>query len=315
MVEKIAVIPAGSSSGTACIQELVAHQVYPRCCHRSLKEFPSNCEVYSDSNAMDRKSLKKAFKDIKSALIVTPLDHSKGFGNDSLMTCNMIEEAVAAGVKYIVLVGSWTVNEPEKCNAIASRFLESEALLKKLEKEHGLQWTVLRGGYFIQNFLMNAMAVKSGGPIYEVNTTYPPIDSRDIGRCAATCLLQGPEKHHGKYYEMNGPKRISVSDFFELLGKALGKSLDFRPIPAIEAPVPDFLKELFTFMEENPEGVPFTQDVGNLIGDKWTDVPTWIEDNKHMFQSSNSNELKGTRVRVRVKIRSQNSSNISIKET
>ncbi|KAI8895431.1 hypothetical protein BC833DRAFT_601346 [Globomyces pollinis-pini] len=284
MSEKVVVIPAGSSTGTACIQELVAHQVYPRCCHRSLKEFPSNCEVYSDSNAMDRSSLKKAFKDIKSALIVTPLDHSKGFGNDSLMTCNMIEEAVAAGVKYIVLVGSWTVNEPVKCNGIASRFLEAEALLKKLEKEHGLQWTVLRGGYFIQNLLMNASIVKSGEPIYGVNTIYPPIDSKDIGKCAATCLLQGPEKHHGKCYELSGPKRISLSEFFELLGKSLGKKLDFRPIPASEASVPPFLKELLLFMEANPEGVPFSQDVGNLIGDQWTDVPTWIEANKHIFQ-------------------------------
>ena len=41
----------------------------------------------------------------------------------------MIDAAVEQGVKFIVLVGSWTVNKPVACEGIAKRFLAPEARL------------------------------------------------------------------------------------------------------------------------------------------------------------------------------------------
>jgi nucleoside-diphosphate-sugar epimerase len=64
------------------------------------------------------------------AVIVTPFDPSRGFASDSQLTINMINSAVAAGVKRIVYVGSWTVHQPERVSGIAQRFIPTEECVR-----------------------------------------------------------------------------------------------------------------------------------------------------------------------------------------
>ncbi|KAJ3272675.1 hypothetical protein HDV01_005311 [Terramyces sp. JEL0728] len=283
MEPKIAVIPAGSNSGSACVTRLSELNVPVRCCVRTPKDLPSK-HILSNIDAMNKEDLKKAFNGMKSALIVTPHDHKEGFKNDSVMTCQMIQEAVDQGVEYIVLVGSWTVHQPKVISEIANRFIESEALLEKLEVERGLKWTVLRGGYFISNLLMYRDLINNGGTVKIPNYVLSPVHTRDIGECAAVCLIEGPGKHHGKHYEMNGPQQLTVTDIFNIFQKEW-KKFDFQVIPAAELQAPSFVKQFAFFLErEGAKGTPYTQDVGNLIGDKWTTVEQWAREVQHLFQ-------------------------------
>ena len=130
--------------------------------------------------------------------------------------------------------------------------------------------------------------------------TLPPVDTRDIGRyfsiisllylsnhpiqivyllfhhrCAAVILQQGPEKgHHGKTYEMNGPELLSMAQFKTQVEKAIGKTIDMKLVPAASIPYPPSIKGTFLYLDQAKENaVPFTQDIGNLIGkDQWTTV-------------------------------------------
>ncbi|KAJ3256317.1 hypothetical protein HK103_005572 [Boothiomyces macroporosus] len=283
MEPKIVVIPAGSNSGLACVNSLAALDIPVRCCVRTPKDLPSKY-ILTNINAMNRDDLKRAFHSMKSALIVTPHDHKEGFENDSFMTCQMIKEAVDQGVEYIVLVGSWTVHQPEIISEIANRFVEAEALLKQFEKEKGLKWTVLRGGYFISNLLMYRDLINNGGTVKIPNYVLSPVHTRDIGECAAICLVDGPEKHHGKHYEMNGPKQQNITEIFEILQKEW-KPFKYEIIPASELQAPSYIKQFAGFLEkEGAKGTPYTRDVGNLIGDRWTSVEQWAKEVKHLFQ-------------------------------
>ena len=80
-------------------------------------------------DASSLQDLAKAFLGCKSALIVTPHDYARGFGEDAQLTVNMIEAAVEAGVEFVVVVGSWTVNNPVECEGIACRFIRPEQRL------------------------------------------------------------------------------------------------------------------------------------------------------------------------------------------
>jgi uncharacterized protein YbjT (DUF2867 family) len=160
----VAVITGNSNSGSACIKELFdryTDKVKVRGVFRTKekaepfqKSYPK-MEVIIGVDAAQPDTLKVAFEGAQSALIVTPHDPTKGFSDDAALTANMINQAVEAGVKYIVLVASFTVNYYDKMPIIASRFLPSEQLLEKLSKEKNIKYTVLRGGCFMENILPN----------------------------------------------------------------------------------------------------------------------------------------------------------------
>ena len=49
------------------------------------------------------------------------------------------------------------------------------------------------------------------------NLYYPLVDTRDIGKSAAACLAEGPNKHHEKIYEISGPEILSGPDIARVL--------------------------------------------------------------------------------------------------
>ena len=167
--EQVTIMTASSNSGFYCIEEI--YNSYPnklkikaafRTLEKSkiLKDKYQDLEIITGIDAYKKETLLEAFKGSQSALIVTVHDYQRGMKDDSLLTMNMINAAVDSGVKYIVLVGSFTTLHMDKAPLIGSRFKESEELLEKLETEKGIKWTVLRGGAFMENFLHNINKIK-----------------------------------------------------------------------------------------------------------------------------------------------------------
>lgn len=77
----ITVIPAGSNSGSACINALLKSKIKVRACVRSIEKpysFPTRdplVDFIANVDASRKEDLEIGFKDAKSALIVTPHDH------------------------------------------------------------------------------------------------------------------------------------------------------------------------------------------------------------------------------------------------
>lgn len=245
-------------------------------------------QVVVDVDASKPETLKKAFEKAQYALIVTPHDPTQGFSNDANLTETMINHAVQNGVKYIVLVGSWTVKDKEKLGIISGRFVSSEKLLEKLGTEKGLKWTVLRGGFFMENLLAPHVkqAAKSDSAFRFPKVYVPMVDTRDIGKSAAACLAaQNIEQHNGKHYQMNGPEMLTGEDIARVLSKQLGKPIQYQETPKdmLRKFMPEAIAQIFDYMIENgKEAVPFTQDVKNLTGQN-ASFEQFIRDHKDFF--------------------------------
>jgi uncharacterized protein YbjT (DUF2867 family) len=232
----VAIITGNSNSGSSCIQELFerySDKVTVRGIFRSkdkaqpfIEKYP-NLEVITGVDAYQPETLKVAFEGADSALIVTPHDPNTGSGDDAKLTANMINQAVACHVKYIVLVGSISVHTPLVAPQISNRFIESERLLEKLSKETNLKYTVLRGGFFMENLLWGLKSsLKSQSAIILPNIHMAMVDTKDIGKSAAACLAAHGEGHHGKYYEMNKflfNKQLSKDSAFSTGGRPIFK--------------------------------------------------------------------------------------------
>lgn len=205
---------------------------------------------------------------------------------DANLTETMINHAVQNGVKYIVVVGSWTVKDPQRMSIIANRFVSSERLLEKLAAEKGLKWTVLHGGFFMENLLNpNFKKNVADGTIMFPKVYSAMVDTRDIGRSAAACLASGPDKHHGKKYEMNGPEVLTGEDLARIAGKVLGKQLGYAETPreVLRKVMPEAIAQLFEYMVDNgKEASPFTQDVKNLTGQNGT-LEQFLREHKAFF--------------------------------
>lgn len=292
----ISIFTANSNSGSACIRELInkySNRVRVRGVFRSEEKarifqdsFPK-IEIVTECDADKPESLTKAFQGAQRALIVTPHDPKKGFEDDARLCKNMLESAVANKVEYIVLVASWTVHFPQEISMLSSRFKPSEVLLEKYGRENGLKWTVLRGGVFMENTIPNVARAIENSVFQFPDVLCPFIDTKDIGRCAAVCLSEPDlEKHHEKFYEMNGPEKLNGQQLAEICSKIFKKNISFKPIDKdiFKKSMPEAIGQVFEFMVDNKNCLPYTNDVKNLIGE-WSTYEDFIRDHMNKFFS------------------------------
>lgn len=290
----ISIFTANSNSGSACIREIInkySNRVRVRGVFRSeekariFKDSFPKIETVVGCDADRPDSLAKAFQDAQYALIVTPHDPKKGFENDAKLCKNMIESAVANNVEYIVLVASWTVHFLREIPILSSRFKPSEILLEKFGKEKGLKWTVLRGGVFMENTIPNiARAIETS--VFEFpDVSCPFVDTKDIGRCAAACLSDlDIGRHHEKFYEMNGPEILNGKRLAEICSKIFNKNITYEPIDkdTFKKSMPQAVSQVFEFMVDNKNCVPYTNDVKNLI-EEWSSYEDFIRGHLNKF--------------------------------
>jgi uncharacterized protein YbjT (DUF2867 family) len=307
---RIAVIAGSSASGTACIKKLLlqsnSSNLIVRGCFRTQEKadliqstVPAasataptyESHVGMDANHID--TLKRALEGVDRAMLVTPLDYSAGMQNDAANSIHMIQAAKEMGVKRIVHVGSWTVNAPTDLPILAARFQATEEYLASSIGDD-LEWTVLRGGYFMSNFAhVHLSSVKEHNRILAVpDCQIPPVDVRDIGQAAAALLLDDGEeyKYHGQHIECCGPDHLSHADIAKELGAGLGRTITYpSDAPGVdewsENETNPIMLELYKYMAaESSPGVPFDPATfAKVLGRKPTSLWRWARDHKDVF--------------------------------
>ena len=139
-----------------------------------------------------------------------------------------IEAAKRAGVKHVVKLSGGDAIVQEVTDAkIGRAHWEIEEMLKG----SGLEWTILRPAFFMQNFLNMAGMVKGQGKVMMPmagDTPISMIDVRDTGAVAAAVLTG--EGHNGKSYFL-GSAVSTPSDFTAALSAQLGREIPFAEVP------------------------------------------------------------------------------------
>ena len=101
-------------------------------------------------------------------------------------------------------------------------------------KKSGLEWTILRPNFFMQNLLGLVGMAKEG-------TIYAPagdgkaafVDVRDIAAVAGAALTE--EGHAGKVYEVTGPEAIGYEEIAAAFAEAIGRPVKYMDVPAAVA--------------------------------------------------------------------------------
>jgi nucleoside-diphosphate-sugar epimerase len=164
----VAILTGNSNSGAACIEELLTRykgRVNVKAGFRSEEKSKPIVSKFADLKAVigvdasKKDTLDSFFQNTDSAMIVTVHDPSRGFKEDAELTMNMINSAVNAGVKFIVLISSWTVNSNGAISMISARFTPCEDLLIKLGKENKVKYAFLRGSFFMENIAMHKVII------------------------------------------------------------------------------------------------------------------------------------------------------------
>lgn len=125
--------------------------------------------------------------------------------------------AVEAGVKRLVLLSGRGEPEAQACERIV--------------QEAGVSWTIVRAGWFSQNFSEGAFLdmVKDGTitlPAGEIPE--PFIDADDIADVAVAALTE--DGHEFEIYEVTGPRLMTFMDAAEEISQAIGREVRFVPI-------------------------------------------------------------------------------------
>lgn len=139
-----------------------------------------------------------------------------------------IEAAKRAGVTHVVKLsgGDAIVQEVTEAKIGHAHWQIEEAL-----KASGLEWTILRPGFFMQNFLNMAGMVKGQGKVMmpvPADVEVGMIDVRDTGDVAAAVLTG--EGHNGQTYFL-ASANFTPSDFTAALSSELGKEIPFVQVP------------------------------------------------------------------------------------
>ncbi len=97
--------------------------------------------------------------------------------------------------------------------------------------EEGLNVAVLRNNFFMNHLLKtDCENINSEGwftnPLGLAKNSF--VATRDIAEAAAVLFQEGANKHANKFYDITGPMPQSMNDIASDLGRAMGKSIEYR---------------------------------------------------------------------------------------
>ncbi len=166
-------------------------------------------------------SLATALRDVDTVLLIS----SSEIGQRTEQHRNVIDAAKAAGVKRIVYTS--LLHADRSPLNLAAEHRETERLLQA----SGLAYTILRNGWYTENYTGSVKAAVAGGAF---------IGSAGEGRISsaaradfahAAAIVLTSEGHDGKTYELAGDNAYTLSDLAAEISRQTGKPIPYRNLP------------------------------------------------------------------------------------
>ena len=131
------------------------------------------------------------------------------------------ELAVQNGIRRLVLLSGRGEEEAQR----------AEQALQEVVGGTGIDWTIVRCAWFMQNFdenyllepiLAGEVALPSG------NVPEPFVDADDIADVAVAALTE--DGHAGQLYELTGPRLLTMEEAIGEISYATGREIRFVPV-------------------------------------------------------------------------------------
>lgn len=214
--------------------------------------------------------------------------HDGGASAETLTPRNILDLAMSAGVRRVILLSSQGVGTRPKSQShgVLMRSLEDAV------RQSGLNWTILRPGGFNSNMYAWADSIRTRrtviAPFGDVGI--PTIDPTDIADVAAATLRE--DGHAGQIYELTGPAITTPRQRADAIGDALGE-----PVRFIEQTREEAHAQMLQFMpawavdttlavlgEPTPAEQQISPAVQQVLGRTPRTFADWIQDHISAFR-------------------------------
>src|SRR3977135_3116136 len=156
--------------------------------------------------------------------------------SDAYLAATVNAAAVAKhhGVKAFINMSQMTVSQMSITETTASPQHKLQWLSEQALNWSGLPVVHVRPTVFLEGFFLTLTAdsVRESNqirlPFGEGKTS--PVGAEDVARVVAT-LLENPEPHIGKIYQLTGPRSENMHFYAQEYSKALGRTITFQDIP------------------------------------------------------------------------------------
>ncbi|MFI7438992.1 SDR family oxidoreductase [Nonomuraea indica] len=165
----------------------------------------------------DPATLGEAFADVDTLWLLTAMGPQAPHAS-----MNAVWAAREAGVRHVVRLSAiGAAHDAPTRNGRLHALSDAEL------QASGLNWTIIRPAFFMQN-LFGAL---NGSTLYGAtgHGRLGLIDVRDIGDFAAE-LLTNPRPHTGKVYTLTGPASISLDEAAADLEAVYGRPVTYQPL-------------------------------------------------------------------------------------
>ncbi|MGW1339687.1 NAD(P)H-binding protein [Kribbella sp. NPDC002412] len=214
----VLVTGATGNAGGAVVQALVAAGLPGRALVRKEVALPAGIEpVYGDLNQPD--TFVDGLDGVSGIFLLSGYDRVE----------ELLDNAVRAGVRKVVLLSSSSLDSADTSNAIAAYHHAAEEAVEA----SGLEWTFLRPNSFMSNTLRWLDQLRVGDvvrvqfPEVPISTIHP-LDIADVAVRAFT------EDHAGAIHRLTGPVALTPPEQVQILGEALGRPLTPYPMSRAE---------------------------------------------------------------------------------
>ena len=233
----------------------------------------------------NKEAVDQSMVDVETALILLPNSE-----NQLSLEKQLVDSAKQAGAKRVVKMSSIEAT-PDATSPIPKLHLESEEYIK----QSGLNWTMIKPNFYMQNLLASAGTIKDQGKIFlpmgEGKTGM--IDTTDVGKVLAKVLSE--DGHESINHEITGPEILSFNEVAEIFSKGLDKQVDYVDVPlaAYKETLGQFLTnqwhldaviDLFKGIADG--GIEEKTDTySELMGESPKSLSEFISENSFIFKS------------------------------
>jgi len=141
---------------------------------------------------------------------------------------NVIDAAKKAGIKWLVYTSllhadATTIN-------LAEEHLETEKLLK----DSGIDYTILRNGWYTENYTGSIEGAIAGGAFIGSAGTGKISSAARADYAEAASVVLSNQSYKGKVLELAGDNAYTLSDFAAEISKQTGKNIPYKNLPEEE---------------------------------------------------------------------------------
>ncbi|TCP90078.1 NAD(P)H dehydrogenase (quinone) [Cricetibacter osteomyelitidis] len=195
---------------------------------------------------------------------------------------NVINAAKKAGVKYIAYTSLINLDH-SPFEDLAPKHQETEKALKA----SGLDYTILRHGWYTENYTASVQPAIANGAFYgsAKEGKISSVPRADLAE--ADAIVLSSEGHNGKTYELAGDTAYTLTELAAEISKQTGKDIPYVDVPQADyegalkqAGLPDWLAEGLAYWDTcAAQNALFSEDktLSQLLGRPTTDLAAAIK--------------------------------------